>query len=426
MAASGFQKPSLSFKDASLSDVTLGGATVNLIFTVTNPNDASLSLAETDYKLSLEGKQVVAGKPPAGIKIPAKGSSDVTLPASVKFADIAGSIADFLRKEQANYRAEGHIGVDTPIGIAALPFEKEGTVPLPKLPDVSLGTPKIGSLSLTSARIDVPLVFANQNPFALPLGSVSGALRIAGADVGEVGAQPVGRVDAKGAKTVTLPVLSGDGGGACHPRRARPRRRRRPARLGGRLVALPRRARSRVRAGRLAIDGGPGVVQKRPALACDRETAALDRGPQHMAEPELSFFARLWLALVCLFRIVFDPPFAALVAQAREQKALPAPAAPSGEPVRAAPDAALHLLAQLQREGRFIDFCEEEIASFSDAEVGAAARTVHGGCRKVLRAAVILQPVRTDAEGTEVTVAEGFDPASSAGRCATTAGRPPR
>ena len=206
MAASGFQKPSLSFKDASLSDVTLGGATVNLIFTVTNPNDASLSLAETDYKLSLEGKQVVAGKPPAGIKIPAKGSSDVTLPASVKFADIAGSIADFLRKEQANYRAEGHIGVDTPIGIAALPFEKEGTVPLPKLPDVSLGTPKIGSLSLTSARIDVPLVFANQNPFALPLGSVSGALRIAGADVGEVGAQPVGRVDAKGAKTVTLPV----------------------------------------------------------------------------------------------------------------------------------------------------------------------------------------------------------------------------
>jgi LEA14-like dessication related protein len=206
MAASGFQKPSLAFKDASLSDVTLAGATVNLVFTVTNPNDAALSLAETDYKFSLEGKQVVAGKPAAGIRIPAKGSSDITLPASVKFADLAGSLADFWRKEQANYRAEGHIGVDTPIGIAALPFEKEGTVPLPKLPEVSLGTPKIGQLGLTSARIDIPLVFANQNPFALPLGSVSGALRIAGADVGQIDAQQVGRVDAKAAKTVTLPV----------------------------------------------------------------------------------------------------------------------------------------------------------------------------------------------------------------------------
>ena len=129
-----------------------------------------------------------------------------------------------------------------------------------------------------------------------------------------------------------------------------------------------------------------------------------------MPESDLSFFVRLWLAIICLFKIVFDPPFAALVAGAREQRALPAP--PAREPVRAAPDAALHLLAQLQREGRFIDFCEEEIASFADADVGAAARTVHAGCRKVLRSVLTLQPVRSDAEGTEVTVAEGFDPGS--------------
>ncbi|MFL5431475.1 MAG: hypothetical protein ACJ79M_17795, partial [Myxococcales bacterium] len=48
MAASGFEKPTMSFKDATLSDVSLSGATVNLVFTVNNPNDAALSLAETD------------------------------------------------------------------------------------------------------------------------------------------------------------------------------------------------------------------------------------------------------------------------------------------------------------------------------------------------------------------------------------------
>jgi hypothetical protein len=143
-----------------------------------------------------------------------------------------------------------------------------------------------------------------------------------------------------------------------------------------------------------------------------------------MADPALSFFARLWLALVCLFRVVFDPPFAALVAQARARGALPEPARPL-EPPRAleaarpaapqavaAPDAALHLLAQLQREGRFIDFCEEEISTFSDADVGAAARTVHAGCRKVLRGILVLQPIRGEAEGSEVVVAQGFDPGS--------------
>ena len=110
-----------------------------------------------------------------------------------------------------------------------------------------------------------------------------------------------------------------------------------------------------------------------------------------MSETALPFFARLWLALVCLFRVLFDPAFAVEVARLRERAALPAAPKPL-EPPRAAPDAALQLLAQLQREGRLVDFAEEEIAGFSDAEVGAAARTVHAGCRKVLRSALTLQP----------------------------------
>jgi LEA14-like dessication related protein len=206
MAASGFQKPTLSFKDASLSDVTFGGATVNLVFDVQNPNDAALSLAETDYTLFVEGKQVVAGKPPDGIRIPARGTGQVTLPAVVRFADLGGSVEQVWQKREAAYRAEGHIGVDTPIGIATLPFSKEGTLPLPRLPDVQLGSPKIAQLSLSSARLEVPLTLVNQNPFPLPLASVTGNLRIAGADVGQVAAQGVGVLDGKGQKTVVLPV----------------------------------------------------------------------------------------------------------------------------------------------------------------------------------------------------------------------------
>jgi len=120
-------------------------------------------------------------------------------------------------------------------------------------------------------------------------------------------------------------------------------------------------------------------------------------------------FARLWLALVCLFRVIFDPQFAARVAAVRQ--ALPAPPPQPSLPA-ARPDATLHLLALLQREGRLIDFCEEEISGFSDAEVGAAARTVHAGCRKVLRDVLELAPIRNEPEGAQIQVPEGFDPAS--------------
>ena len=107
-----------------------------------------------------------------------------------------------------------------------------------------------------------------------------------------------------------------------------------------------------------------------------------------------SFFARVWLAVVCWFRIVFNAEFAARVQR------LQRPAEP------------LQLLAILQREGRLIDFCEEDLAGFSDAQIGAAARTVHDGCRKALRSMITLEPVRTEAEGASVELPAGFDPRS--------------
>ena len=125
-----------------------------------------------------------------------------------------------------------------------------------------------------------------------------------------------------------------------------------------------------------------------------------------------SFFARLRLAVVCWFRIVFDARFAARVAALRSDSALPAGDRPSlaNRPAPVNPAQALHLLSLLQREGRLIDFCEEDLTGFSDAQVGAAARTVHDGCRKAVREAFTLVPVRAEPEGSPVTLAAGFDP----------------
>jgi hypothetical protein len=56
-----------------------------------------------------------------------------------------------------------------------------------------------------------------------------------------------------------------------------------------------------------------------------------------------------------------------------------------------------------------VDFLQQDVASFSDEEVGAAARVVHGGCRKVLQQYFDLEPAAKEAEGTEVSLLAGFD-----------------
>jgi hypothetical protein len=144
-----------------------------------------------------------------------------------------------------------------------------------------------------------------------------------------------------------------------------------------------------------------------------------------MTDPNVSFLGRISLAAGTFFSILGDRAFAARVQRLRDGAPLaqtpaptPAPApAPAAAPVpqpapvlkEASPDAALQLLALLQREARFVDFVEEDVAAYSDADIGAAARVVHGGCRAVLREHFAIQPVRDEAEGSRITLPEGFD-----------------
>lgn len=86
--------------------------------------------------------------------------------------------------------------------------------------------------------------------------------------------------------------------------------------------------------------------------------------------------------------------------------------APAPEPIvlkESTPDAALQLLSLLQKEARFIDFIKEDIAAYGDADIGVAARVVHEGCNKAINEHFTLDTVRTDQEGSKITLAEGFN-----------------
>lgn len=72
----------------------------------------------------------------------------------------------------------------------------------------------------------------------------------------------------------------------------------------------------------------------------------------------------------------------------------------------------LRILAVLQRDGRLVDFLLEDIDSYGDAQVGAAVRDIHRGCRKALREYLTVEPVLQGEEGSGVTVPNGFDPAT--------------
>ncbi len=89
----------------------------------------------------------------------------------------------------------------------------------------------------------------------------------------------------------------------------------------------------------------------------------------------------------------------------------PPPAKAPAAPVDA--DAsAVQVLAVLQSEGRLLDFLSEDIDGYEDADIGAAVREVHRGCKKALDDHFDLGPVRAEEEDALVTVDAGYDPAA--------------
>ena len=98
-------------------------------------------------------------------------------------------------------------------------------------------------------------------------------------------------------------------------------------------------------------------------------------------------------------------------APAPEVGAKPAPVA-TPKPSELPEHTALRLLASLQEDGRLVDFLTEEIAGYSDEQIGAATRGIHTACAKALRACVTLEPVLAGREDEAVTVPAGFDPAA--------------
>jgi hypothetical protein len=125
------------------------------------------------------------------------------------------------------------------------------------------------------------------------------------------------------------------------------------------------------------------------------------------ADPFRPHLSQVTLALAILVLIgVFWQPRQKLPALTpAAESARPAPERPQAS----RPDAEIvHFLAMLQEKGRLVDFLKDDINAYSDAQVGAAARVVHAGCKGVLLECFSINPVRTEQEGSTVQVPAGY------------------
>jgi hypothetical protein len=124
-----------------------------------------------------------------------------------------------------------------------------------------------------------------------------------------------------------------------------------------------------------------------------------------------------------------EPPAKEPAKTAPESSAPAAPSAGQAGLTDSERQAACHrggiaLLGILQREGRLLDFLMENIDGYADAQVGAAVRDIHRGCRKALNEHIKPKAIRSEADESVVRVEAGYD-ASQLRLIGRVTGRPP-
>ncbi len=109
--------------------------------------------------------------------------------------------------------------------------------------------------------------------------------------------------------------------------------------------------------------------------------------------------SRISLAFSSFFGLLFGGqlPDSVIAALGLSRRAA-AKAAPPPTPSNTS-EGALQLLSLLQRDARLLDFLMEDVAPYSDEQVGAAVRNIHESSRATLQRYLSLQPVIDGVEG---------------------------
>lgn len=128
-------EPSVSITGFRLEEAHLNGAEFTFEFEVDNPNAVGLVLDALDYRLRLNGRQLLDGRRDRRLEIPANGESRVELPVTIRYADLLQVIDSFDgRRGRPNYELEADFRFDAPIlGAITVPVRERGDIPLDRL-----------------------------------------------------------------------------------------------------------------------------------------------------------------------------------------------------------------------------------------------------------------------------------------------------
>jgi LEA14-like dessication related protein len=199
--------PEVSIVNTSITGLSF--AELNLLFdlNIKNTNGLAIKLQGLDYQLLINDNSFLSGNQNQGIEIAAYADNKVSLPLTLNLVDLYKTVASLINQDTSAYQLSCGLTFDLPVlGATRIPISKTGSIPLPKIPNVSLEGLKLNSLNLTGANLELKLNVKNANAFAVLFNNLNYGLTVNG--VNWVQGQTVKgfSLNEKKNQTLTLPL----------------------------------------------------------------------------------------------------------------------------------------------------------------------------------------------------------------------------
>lgn len=164
------QKPTVELEDVRFLSMDFESVQLAFDLKVHNPNRVGITLASWNHDFQLYHHSLLKSEQNVPQLIDAQQSSKMEVPVQIRFQDVFKIVQELSQQDVLRYQLFTRFGFDVPLlGRVEVPLEKEGEIPLPRLPDFQIKTLRLSSISLTKAELSLDLNIKNPNTFALTL-----------------------------------------------------------------------------------------------------------------------------------------------------------------------------------------------------------------------------------------------------------------
>ncbi|MDH5717332.1 MAG: LEA type 2 family protein [Spirochaetia bacterium] len=153
LAETVFTEPTIQIEDVTITDLALSGVSLDITFSIDNPNSIGLTLKKFLYKFYIEDEKMVESDKEEPLIIEGNSKTTQVVPITIKFSGLEKGITGILNKDELKYAYAGFLTLDTPVGDMMFDLETEGEISMPRPPVFTIEKVNMKEMGLASATI---------------------------------------------------------------------------------------------------------------------------------------------------------------------------------------------------------------------------------------------------------------------------------